>query len=61
MSSRFNGHRFVGVRRFAAVAGWLTGFLPGSRGNYMTALIVPGADLPPDPKPAEDASVETPG
>jgi SAM-dependent methyltransferase len=52
MSGRFNGHRNVAVRRFAAVAGWLTGFIPGSRGNYMTALIVPGRDLPPDPKSA---------
>jgi SAM-dependent methyltransferase len=55
MSSRFNGHRNVAIRRFAAVAGWLTGFVPGSRGNYMTALIVPGRDLPPDPKPAASA------
>lgn len=49
MSSRFNGHRSVAVRRFAAVAGWLAGYIPGSRGNYVTALIVPGGDLPPDP------------
>jgi SAM-dependent methyltransferase len=55
MSSRFNGHRRVAVRRFAAVVGWLTGFVPGSRGNFMTALIVPGCDLPPDPKPAASA------
>jgi SAM-dependent methyltransferase len=58
MSSRFNGHSCVGVRRFAAVAGWLTGFIPGSRGNYMTALIMPGRDLPPDPKPAAVATDE---
>lgn len=51
LSSRFNGHRWRAVRRFAAVAGWLGGFLPGSRGNYMTALIVPGSDLPRDPAP----------
>ncbi len=50
MSSRFNGHRNRAVRRLAAVAGWLVGFAPGSRGNYMTALIAPGRDLPPDPK-----------
>jgi len=50
MSSRFNGHRNPAVRRFAALAGWLVGFLPGSRGNYMTALIAPGRDLPPDPE-----------
>ncbi|HXV37527.1 MAG TPA: class I SAM-dependent methyltransferase [Myxococcota bacterium] len=51
MSSRFNGHRLRAVRRAAAVAGWLAGFVPGSRGNYMTALVVPGSDLPPDPDP----------
>jgi SAM-dependent methyltransferase len=50
MSSRFNGHPNPAVRRIAALAGWLFGFLPGSRGNYMTALIVPGRDLPPDPE-----------
>jgi SAM-dependent methyltransferase len=51
LSSRFNGHPKWAVRRCAAVAGWLVGFLPGSRGNYMTALIAPGRDLPPDPEP----------
>lgn len=50
MSSRFNGHPNRAVRRFAALAGWLVGFVPGSRGNYMTALIAPGRDLPPDPE-----------
>ncbi len=51
MSSRFNGHSNRAVRRFAALAGWLVGFMPGSRGNYMTALLAPGRDLPPDPEP----------
>jgi SAM-dependent methyltransferase len=51
LSSRFNGHRRRAVRRLAAVTGWLIGFVPGSPGNYMTALIVPGSDLPPDPAP----------
>ncbi len=51
MSSRFNGHSNRAVRRFAALAGWLVGFVPGSRGNFMTALITPGRDLPPDPEP----------
>jgi len=50
LSSRFNAHPKWAVRRFAALAGWLAGFLPGSRGNYMTALIAPGRDLPPDPE-----------
>jgi SAM-dependent methyltransferase len=51
MSSRFNGHSNRTVRRIAALAGWLVGFVPGSRGNYMTALIAPGRDLPPDSEP----------
>jgi SAM-dependent methyltransferase len=51
LSSRFNCHPNWAIRRFAAVAGWLLGFVPGSRGNYMTALIAPGRDLPPDPDP----------
>jgi SAM-dependent methyltransferase len=51
LSSRFNGHPKRAVRRFAALAGWLVGCVPGSRGNYMTALIGPGRDLPPDPEP----------
>jgi hypothetical protein len=51
LSSRLNGHPNWAVRRFAALAGWLVGFVPGSRGNYMTALIAPGRDLPPDPEP----------
>jgi len=51
LSSRFNGHPKWLIRRCAALAGWLVGFVPGSRGNYMTALIAPGRDLPPDPEP----------
>ena len=51
LSSGLNGHPNWAVRRFAALAGWLVGFVPGSRGNYMTALIAPGRDLPPDPEP----------
>ena len=37
----------AGARCFAA------GFAPGSRGNYMTAMVLPGRDLPPDPVVAE--------
>jgi SAM-dependent methyltransferase len=51
LSSRLNCHRRRAVRRLAAVAGWLIGFVPGSRGNYVTALIAPGSDLPQDPAP----------
>jgi len=49
MSSRANGHRNPWIRRAAALCGWLLGWTPGSRGNYMTALITPGTNLPPDP------------
>ena len=52
MSSRFNANVNPLIRKASAVSGWLAGFLPGSRGNYMTALILPGTDLPKDPKPA---------
>lgn len=54
MSSRYNAHRLRAVRRMAGLAGWALGLLPGARGNYMTALIVPGRDLPPDPAVADD-------
>jgi len=49
MSSRFNAHPSATVRRAAALAGFGLGFAPGSRGNYLTALVLPGSDLPPDP------------
>jgi len=51
MSARYNAAAAPVVRRAAAIAGWLLGFVPGSRGNYATALITPGRDLPPDPAP----------
>jgi SAM-dependent methyltransferase len=53
MSSRFNAHPAKAVRRLAALAGWALGLVPGSRGNYMTAMVIPGRDLPPDPVVAE--------
>ena len=54
MSSRYNAHRLRAVRRLAALAGWGLGLLPGARGNTMTALIVPGRDLPADPAVADN-------
>jgi hypothetical protein len=39
------------AQTIAALAGWLFGFAPGSRGNGRTALIVPGRDWSPDPEP----------
>lgn len=53
LSSRYNAHPHRAVRRLAALAGWALGFLPESRGNYLTALILPGRDLPPDPARAD--------
>lgn len=52
MSSKFNANPNAWIRRSAALAGWLAGYLPGSRGNYMAALIVCGQDVPDDPRPA---------
>jgi SAM-dependent methyltransferase len=59
LSSRYNAHPLRAVRRLAALAGWALSFLPESRGNYMTALIIPGRDLPPEPA-AADAKREDP-
>ncbi len=53
MSSRFNAHASAAVRRTAALAGFGLGLVPGSRGNYLTALVLPGNDLPPDPLRAD--------
>ncbi len=60
MSSRLNAHPVAGVRRLAALAGWGLGFVPGSRGNYMTALILPGRDLPADPVVTDEKSADSP-
>ena len=51
MSSKFNANQYGVTRKLAALMGWLVGYLPGSRGNYMTALISSGKDRPEDPKP----------
>jgi hypothetical protein len=51
MTSKLNANPLALTRRMAAVIGWLCSFLPGSRGNYMTALIGVGSNVPPDPIP----------
>lgn len=53
MSARLftNPHRLI--RRSAAIAGWMLSFLPGSRGNYMTSLIMLGNNIPADPVPVQ--------
>jgi SAM-dependent methyltransferase len=57
MSSKFNANENILVRKVAALAGWLAGMVPGSRGNYMTALIFAGSDLPPEPIPLNNAQM----
>ena len=49
LSTRMVLRRGPFLRRILLLAGWLMSFIPGSPGNYMTAIIQPGADLPPDP------------
>ena len=39
------------IRLAGAFGGRCVSMLPGSRGNYMTAIIQPGSDLPSDPEP----------
>lgn len=56
MSSKFNANGKAWLRRSAALAGWLASLLPGSRGNYMTALIIAGRDMPGDPMPVAVAA-----
>jgi len=42
--------------RMLTMIGWGISFLPGSRGNFMVALIAPGASVPPDPLPTQGAT-----
>jgi SAM-dependent methyltransferase len=51
LSTRAQVRRPGWVRRLAALGGHLASWIPGARGNFATALIVPGRDLPPDPAP----------
>lgn len=53
-STKFNAHPSKMVRRLAAVGGWAVSLLPGCRGNGVTALILPGSDVPPDAVPANE-------
>jgi SAM-dependent methyltransferase len=49
LSKRANAHSSPIIRTFAAWAGWAASLLPPTRGNVLTAMIVPGSDIPPDP------------
>ncbi len=50
MSTRMVLNRGALLKRLLLLAGYAAGFTPGSPGNYMTAFIQPGHDLPPDPE-----------
>jgi len=47
------------VRKIAAIGGWFLTTLPLAQGNYMTAIIVPGQDLPADPAPLQPSHEES--
>lgn len=49
MSSRINCNRRSSIRVLLAACGWLAGFIPGLPGNQLTAVIMPGRDLPHEP------------
>jgi hypothetical protein len=46
-----SGNRRKAVRTVGAWVGRIVSLVPGSRGNYMTAVIVPGDDVPRAPEP----------
>jgi hypothetical protein len=49
MRSRCTAHPNPTVRTAASLLGWTIGFLPGCAGNMMSAVMLPGADAPPEP------------
>jgi hypothetical protein len=53
MSTRFLSRSRV-VNKITAMLAWLIGWVPGAEGNMMTAIILPGTDIPPDPLPVEE-------
>ena len=54
MSSKFNAHPSKIIRILAAITGFLSSYLPGSKGNYLSAMIVIGNDLPQEILPIND-------
>ena len=42
-------NRYSIIRRLSALGTWTIGFVPGNQDNYMTAVILPGRNLPPKP------------
>lgn len=49
MTSKFNAHPSKFVRVLASIAGYFISYVPGSKGNYLSAMIVIGNDMPPEP------------
>lgn len=49
MTSKFNAHPVSFVRFIASIAGYMISYIPGSKGNYLSAMIVSGDDIPPEP------------
>ena len=49
MTSKFNAHPSTFVRTLATIAGYLISYVPGSKGNYLSAMIATGNDIPPEP------------
>ena len=48
MSTRYNVNHSKIIRKLFVIFGMIAGKVPFSRGNYMTALIFSGNNLPPD-------------
>jgi len=49
LSNRYCKNNFV-IRHLLGFVGWFLSLIPYNHGNYMTALIIPGSDIPQDPK-----------
>ena len=60
MGSRIHFHRNNLVRNLGITAGWLISTLPGCKGNYLTAIIHPGKDLPVDPQDSRSLAANMP-
>jgi len=61
MGSRIHFHRHSLVRNLGITVGWLASAIPGFEGNYLTAIIHPGDDLPVDPRGPPRSVVGSPG
>lgn len=48
LSIRYGSKMSGLAKKVSIFLGWLAGFIPDSNGNYMTAVIYPGKDIPPE-------------